>query len=320
MKIAVAGDPVTAWSGRGSTATARWRTRTSRPAASPTTSRTRPPSSGSTLRARREATCGDRRGAQLHALAVEDAVSEHQRPKLDRYDTHVFLTRYAVQLDGDSGELRDRARSPFRHRASARHRAQGREFDIDASWRRWDDSPDLAQVRRRRSCCTACSTSSSTATSTPSRRSTTRSRTSRTMLFDERPRSQEVQRRTFELRKSLVLLRRVVLPMREVVNTLMRQRPARGRPGDDAVLPGRLRPRAARDRVDRVAARPGHHHPRDEPDHPGQPAERDHEEGDQLGGDHRGADRRHRLLRQNVPYPGFGHVAASGCRRSRSWC
>jgi magnesium transporter len=32
-----------------------------------------------------------------------------------------------------------------------------------------------------------------------------------------------VQRRSFELRKSLVLLRRVVLPMREVVNALMRR-------------------------------------------------------------------------------------------------
>jgi magnesium transporter len=33
----------------------------------------------------------------------------------------------------------------------------------------------------------------------------------------------DVQRRSFELRKSLVLLRRVVLPMREVVNSLMRR-------------------------------------------------------------------------------------------------
>jgi len=32
-----------------------------------------------------------------------------------------------------------------------------------------------------------------------------------------------VQKRSFELRKSLVLLRRVVLPMREVVNTLLRR-------------------------------------------------------------------------------------------------
>jgi magnesium transporter len=43
------------------------------------------------------------------------------------------------------------------------------------------------------------------------------------LLFDDSPRSTEVQRRSFEFRKSLVLLRRVVLPMREVVNSLMRR-------------------------------------------------------------------------------------------------
>ncbi len=43
------------------------------------------------------------------------------------------------------------------------------------------------------------------------------------LLFDDRPRDRDVQRRSFELRKSLVHLRRVVLPMREVVNTLMRR-------------------------------------------------------------------------------------------------
>ena len=43
------------------------------------------------------------------------------------------------------------------------------------------------------------------------------------LLFDERSHGAEVQRRSFELRKSLVLLRRVVLPMREVVNSLLRR-------------------------------------------------------------------------------------------------
>src|SRR5258707_1086592 len=42
------------------------------------------------------------------------------------------------------------------------------------------------------------------------------------LLFDDRPHGSEVQRRSFELRKSLVMLRRVVLPTREVVNSLMR--------------------------------------------------------------------------------------------------
>ena len=42
-------------------------------------------------------------------------------------------------------------------------------------------------------------------------------------LFDDNPRDKDVQRRTFVLRKSLVTLRRLVLPMREVVNSLMRR-------------------------------------------------------------------------------------------------
>jgi magnesium transporter len=42
-------------------------------------------------------------------------------------------------------------------------------------------------------------------------------------LFDDKRPDWVVQRRSFELRKSLVQLRRVVLPMREVVNSLMRR-------------------------------------------------------------------------------------------------
>ncbi len=42
-------------------------------------------------------------------------------------------------------------------------------------------------------------------------------------LFSDDSADRDVQRRSFQLRKSLVLLRRVVLPMREVVNALMRR-------------------------------------------------------------------------------------------------
>ncbi|MGH3672062.1 MAG: magnesium transporter CorA family protein, partial [Pseudonocardiaceae bacterium] len=43
------------------------------------------------------------------------------------------------------------------------------------------------------------------------------------LLFDDKRSDLSVQRRSFELRKSLVRLRRVVLPMREVVNSLLRR-------------------------------------------------------------------------------------------------
>ncbi len=34
----------------------------------------------------------------LHPLAAEDAVAEHQRAKLGRYQSHLFVTSYAVAL------------------------------------------------------------------------------------------------------------------------------------------------------------------------------------------------------------------------------
>jgi len=44
------------------------------------------------------------------------------------------------------------------------------------------------------------------------------------LLFDERAVSREVQRRTYRVRRDLVELRRIVLPMREVVNAVLRHR------------------------------------------------------------------------------------------------
>jgi magnesium transporter len=37
----------------------------------------------------------------LHPLAVEDAVQDHERPKLDRYRGHLFMNVYAVEFSAD---------------------------------------------------------------------------------------------------------------------------------------------------------------------------------------------------------------------------
>jgi hypothetical protein len=58
-------------------------------------------------------------------------------------------------------------------------------------------------------------------------------------------------------------------------------------------------------RVDRVAARPGLHHPGDQPHHPGQPPELDHEEGDQLAAIIAVPTAVTGFYGMNVPYPGF---------------
>ena len=41
----------------------------------------------------------------LHELAIEDALSPHQRPKLDHYESHMFLAAHAVHVDPAAGEL-----------------------------------------------------------------------------------------------------------------------------------------------------------------------------------------------------------------------
>ncbi|WP_326958714.1 magnesium transporter CorA family protein [Amycolatopsis sp. NBC_01286] len=158
----------------------------------------------------------------LHRLAVEDAVHEHQRPKLDRYDRHAFLTAYSAEFDQENGRVRTSELAAFvMPRALVTVRKDDR-FAMDAVVARWDAAKDLAgsgvayllhglldyvvdghfeavqalddEIERLED-----------------------------LVFDDRPDQAELQRRSFRLRKSLTALRRVVLPMREVVNALMRR-------------------------------------------------------------------------------------------------
>jgi magnesium transporter len=158
----------------------------------------------------------------LHPLAVEDAVQQHERPKLDRYQDHAFLTAYAVGLDTATGKLKTSELAAFITGRALITVRKDTGFDIDGVVARWDGSADLAvhgvgfllwglldfvvdghfaTVQRLDEAIESLED----------------------LLFDDRPHGTEVQRRSFELRKSLVVLRRLVLPMREVVNTLLRR-------------------------------------------------------------------------------------------------
>jgi magnesium transporter len=158
----------------------------------------------------------------FHPLAVEDATQEHERPKLDRYQDHYFLTAYAVSLDPTSGRLEKSELAAFITPRALITVRKDAGFDIDGVVERWDGSADLAghgvgfllwglldfvvdghfdTVQQLDEALEGLED----------------------LLFDDRPHSAEVQRRAFELRKSLVVLRRLVLPMREVVNSLLRR-------------------------------------------------------------------------------------------------
>ena len=158
----------------------------------------------------------------LHPLAVEDAVLEHERPKLDRYRSHLFLTAYAVHLDSASGSLATSELSAFITERALITVRKDDGLDIGAVTERWDSSEDLAKhgvgyllhglidyiVDGHFAAVQALDESIEALED---------------QLFSDIPMDREVQRRSFELRKSLVLLRRIVIPMREVVNALMRR-------------------------------------------------------------------------------------------------
>ncbi len=157
----------------------------------------------------------------LHPLAVEDAVHDHQRAKLDRYDTHFFLAAYAVIFDETNGELAKTEIKAFitPHALITVHSA---DFDMSKVVRRWDDDPDLANHGVAFLLWGLLDVIVDEHFDTVQQLDAAIEKLE-DALFDDKPRDKEVQKRSFEVRKSLVELRRVVLPMREVVNTLLRR-------------------------------------------------------------------------------------------------
>lgn len=222
----------------------------------------------------------------LHPLVVEDAVLRHERPKLDRYPDHLFLSAYAVHLDETTAELASSELAAFITPRAPITVRKDEGFDVDALVARWDGSPDL-RVHGVGYLLHGLLDDIVDGHFVAVQSLDDQIEQLQDQLFAEDGAGIEVQRRSFQLRKSLVLLRRVVLPMREVVNTLMRR---------DIHL------------VDEEMT----HYYLDVYDHV---LRATHEEADRLGGDHRHPDGRHRLLRAEHPLPGLR--AGVGRRRQR---
>ncbi|HEX2894810.1 MAG TPA: magnesium transporter CorA family protein [Marmoricola sp.] len=158
----------------------------------------------------------------LHRLALEDVAQGRQRPKFDRYQGHDFLTAYVVRLDVASGELVTGEIAAFVTPNALITVRLDEPFSVDALIARWDEEADLTKfgvgALLHGLLDLVIDGHFETVESLDEQIEQLED-----LLFDDRPHDQAVQRRSFELRKSLVQLRRVVLPMREVANTLMRR-------------------------------------------------------------------------------------------------
>ncbi|MEI6137095.1 MAG: magnesium transporter CorA family protein [Chloroflexota bacterium] len=158
----------------------------------------------------------------LHELAVDDALGPHQRPKVDRYDTHLFLASHWIEIDAATAEVRDTEIDTFVNTRWIVTVRKNAGFDVSAMTQRWDRSPDLAShgvsfllyglldvivdgyfdaVQTFDDYYDEVSEG----------------------IFSERPLNPAEQKRWFQMRQTLVGFHRLVVPMREAVSSLMRR-------------------------------------------------------------------------------------------------
>ncbi|RPE40808.1 magnesium transporter [Streptomyces sp. Ag109_O5-1] len=158
----------------------------------------------------------------IHELALEDAAQRGQRPKLDRYRTHEFLSAYSVTVSPDDAELSYSEIAVFLTGQAMITVRKDDGFDIENVVSRWDESPDLAGHGVGFLLHGLLDHLVDGHFAAVQQLDDGIEELEGLLFVAGRREIEAVQRRAFALRKSLVQLRRVVLPMREVVNTLMR--------------------------------------------------------------------------------------------------
>lgn len=161
----------------------------------------------------------------LHELAVEDALGPHQRPKLDHYATHLFLSCHVVRVDVEDRNLDETEIDAFIQQRWLITVRKNEGFPIDPVLERWDRSSDLAgqgvsfllyglldvvvdsyfeAVQSFDEYYEEVSDG----------------------IFSDRPLDPAQQRHWFEMRRAMVRFHRLVVPLREAISSLMRREEA----------------------------------------------------------------------------------------------
>lgn len=158
----------------------------------------------------------------LHDLAIEDVIKSRQRPKVDYYPTHLFLSCRAVGVDTDRGRLDETEVDTF---VGTRWLVTIRDsdgFPIEDVLDRWDRSTDLARggvgfflyglldvvVDGYFEAVQAFDYYYDDVSES---------------LFVDEPIQLERQRQWFDMRRALVHFHRLAVPMREALSSLMRR-------------------------------------------------------------------------------------------------
>ena len=158
----------------------------------------------------------------LHELAIEDALGRHQRPKVDHYADHLFVSCHSAGVDADTATLLESEINVFLgDRWMITVRKDG-GFDMDEVMQRWDRSPELAKEGVSfllYGLLDVVVDSYFEATETFDEYYDSISET----IFADKPINPEQQLHWFQMRRALFRLHRLAVPMREAINSLMRR-------------------------------------------------------------------------------------------------
>jgi magnesium transporter len=175
--------------------------------------------------------CAPERG-RLNALAdelsldphaVEDAVELHERPKASRYPTHMFLSAYDVTFNRETAEMTTRQVSAFVLKNAFVTVRQSEDFDMDDVVAEWDENADLIKFGPKALAYGLLDVLVDRQFEAIEGLDDEIEKIEDILFEESRASVRQVQMRSFALRKSLVQARRVILPMRDVVNSTMRR-------------------------------------------------------------------------------------------------
>jgi magnesium transporter len=158
----------------------------------------------------------------LDPHAVEDATSPNERPKANHYATHTFFTAYSLHFNPETAEVDSLRVSAFALPRGFFTVRQSQDFDMDPIVRAWDQNAPLMKFGPKALAHGLLDVIVDSYFETITALDAEIEKTE-DILFEGTPTTgTQVQRRSYELRKSLVVARRAITPMREVVNTIAR--------------------------------------------------------------------------------------------------
>jgi len=158
----------------------------------------------------------------LHELAIEDALVEHQRPKVDRYETYLFLAAHGVRLETETATLVSSEIDAFINPRWLVTVRGDDSVDIAAVEERLERLPDVAVAGVSFLVYAILDTVVDDYFDTVEAFDTYYDDVS-DVIFNEQVSDLSRQRHWFEMRRALVKFHRLVVPMREVVGGVMRR-------------------------------------------------------------------------------------------------